>query len=614
MGEDEIVCALQSFVEPAAFREAAAILESRSIVVLHGRVGTGKRTGALALLRHDAQRRPIIVLSPGLSAEELRCYDYKPGRDYLILDRTGGKDDATIVAYNFGELAKELAKGDARLVLTTTAPRSEFPDEFIVLWVQPGVNELIDRYIADRDTAARVLGAVGAAAPREVAWIAEQLDRMDGAQGTIDRILEHAGLHTVTRWLEGDPPEPDILLVVAVCFSTGLTETECETMLAQLEATIESDQPKTDGESAPQTSAPIVRQRRRDRLAAIPILVRHMASDSAAANTELSLTFTSPASRRGILEQLWDRYDLALWGPVRSWLDAIIESADDRTTVSVTAGLALLAKAAPQYVLTNYLGPWAERPGNPRRAACYVIWHAAYDGSVSSWALDCALAWARSPYEDTKSTAVLCLAGPIGMRYPAEATRRLWRLSRAQGVLGAEARNAIITLTRNAALADNADLTPLRYIASQLAGSPSSGRNSRFETALRVSDVLMATNDTNGQPLTAAIAELPDAAPTLGRIWAAALVHRPHRRAALNGLARALAALGESDRGLDAIRALGPPLLNGLSAPEQQLLRRELPPRLASIRAAASNSQAIISALLESIPNHRSGNHAEEGP
>ena len=613
MRDADVDDAVEKFVAPVAFRQAAQVLDRCSLTVLYGPAGIGKRAGALALLRRDSRRRPIVVLSPGLSIEELRRYDYKPGRDYLILDRSGGKDDTATLSYGFDELANELAHRDARLVITTTAPRSEYAEGLSVAWEPPSSGELIDRYITDPSIAARVRAATDVASPREIVWIAEQLDVADGASAAIDDILEQAGLHTVTRWLDEDPPEDDVLLIVAVSFSIGLSETESEAMLTRLEWVVAGDHQQTEDEQASKPVERLVRQRRHDRLTAIPILTRrNVAAGMGIANAESSLAFTSDATRVGVLEQMWGRYDLALWSPVKDWLDAVIDEADSRVALSVTAGLTLLAKPAPQYVLNSYLKPWAEQPGSRRRAACYVIWHAAYDDALSSWALDCALTYARSPNANVKATAILCLAGSIGLRYPGEATRQLWRLCRKQGALGAEARSAIVTLTRNAALAGNFDVTPLRYIASQLARSSDADRGSRFKTALSVASALVAANDSGGKPLAAALAELPDASPLLGRIWATALVHRPHRRTALDGLARTIDTLGRSDGGLDRIRALGQPLLTHLSMAEQLLLRRELPPRLTALRAAPGNSEAIISALLEAGQHRRSGDDSEE--
>jgi hypothetical protein len=612
MQEADIARSVERFVEPSCFSAALVVLQNRSVLVLRGPAGTGKRTGALALLRYGTQRRSVTVLSPGLSVEELRRYEYKEGRDYLILDRPGGKDDPATFTYHWEELAKDITLAAARLVLTTTVSSREFPDEFAVNWEAPGSAELIDRYISDPETAVLVRQAAGDAGPRDIARLAEELERSDDV--AIDTVLERAGLEAITRWLDGDPAESDVLLAVSVSFGDGLTETECEEMLAQLEEAVSSGRPSTDHEQSERLPEPVLRQRRRDRLVAVPMLMREPSAASvSAAIEEPSLTFTSSAARRRTLEQLWDRYDVGLWGAVRRWLDAAIEVADDRRTMTVTAGLALLARAAPEYVLISFLQPWASRGHNSRRAACYVTWHAAYDDAVSSWALDCALGWVRSSDVNTKRTAILCLAGPIGTRYPAEAIRRLWRLAQEPSGLGREARDAVVTLTRNAALSGVADLTPLRYIAAQLTNG-SRGRADRFETALQVADLLVTANDTDGRSLGAALAKTPGAAASLARIWAVVLVHRPHRRSALDGLARALVVLGPAEGGLDAIKALGSPLLTHLPAAEQQLLRHELPSRLAGTRAETGSSKAIVSALLEAGARFNSDAQTEEGP
>ena len=86
----EIDSTLKFFVHPRPyFDRAAAALEDDRVVVLTAPSGSGKRSGAIALLQGFAEggRDRCVVLSPDLTLEELAKRNFKSGLGYVLLDR-----------------------------------------------------------------------------------------------------------------------------------------------------------------------------------------------------------------------------------------------------------------------------------------------------------------------------------------------------------------------------------------------------------------------------------------------------------------------------------------------------------------------------------------------
>jgi hypothetical protein len=600
--ESEIQEALDYYLPPHCFSEALTIVNERGLVVLRGPDGTGKRASAIAILREDELSRPLIGLSPGLSASELLRYPFRERHGYLVQDRVSAGDAPETLAYDFAELSRELIRSEARLVITSTAPPRELPEGLFVDWSVPKPAELANACLSDLELApqdrVRVKRALAYSTPRQIVAVAKELARTGVDAATVTDLLERTSRQTIAGWFDGEPAEGDVLLVAALCFASELTEARFEEMLARLEAyvyTAASTDADPDHELT--NSGTTLSQRRRTRIQSVPFLTRtDVRDESSRGIREQRLTLTSEDLREWVLVELWERYDRALWEPVRQWLHESFPHADTRHSLSVARGLATLALAAPELVRAAYLNPWASSAPAQRRTACYTVWHAAFDDALASWALETALTWARAD-EASQLTAILCLSGPVGLRFPAEAMRQLWRLARRAGQASHTAQEAIVTLINGSLTGPDKDVTGLNFLAGKL----SDGNRDQQRLAFAVIDRLMLSVTPHDDSLLLLAAQRDGPVNSLGTIWAKTLINRRHRGTAMRALAKTISALQRDEPDLRMVRRLGTAIVRRMPSSEVLLLERELVHQIAlSKRAAGTDARSIVRALLGS--------------
>ena len=300
----------------------------------------------------------------------------------------------------------------------------------------------------------------------------------------------------------------------------------------------------------------------------------------------------------GSWSELWERYDRTLWEPVTRWLHVLFENVvDGARALSLGRGLAGLAFSAPVHVRFTYLEPLAAGPPMQRRTACYALWYAALDDTLASWALGTATDWASTQDTATQLSAVLSLIGPLGLRFPGEAMRQLWRLARRPAQVKAAAQEAIVSLVYGSAERGDHEVTALRLLAAKVAPSPVHPGEHQRVAAMAVIDRLLQTDDVR-TPLLAILARSAADTESLGVVCARAIVSRPHRATALRAVTRTLWALQEMDADLTAVRTLGSAIVNRLPAHELPLVQRELLHQLArSTHGTAPEARSLVALL-----------------
>ncbi|WP_441251272.1 hypothetical protein [Kitasatospora sp. McL0602] len=437
LSEAEVGELLVGYVRPAPYEEALGALHRERVVLLTGPAGTGKRSGAVNLLR-EVTSGPLRLLSPVLAADELAKAPYERGWGYALLNRTEELAGGEPQDFGWRQVRDQVLACGAYLVVTARAERFTpgAPSSLTpVRWAAPDPVEVLRTALGhagcDGPTVelallhrhedatprelARIAGRIADGEPPEQVW-AERTSALDPE---------------VTAWFEARPEPRPLLSVVALAFVPGAGERDFERVLSLLRSALEREGAGEDGpaEGGETTFRPLRAELTTEGglITTTRLLVGALPRNA--------VVFRRAAHRAQVLRELWQRYHNELWDGVRRWLGLLVEAADPaedaELQVSVAAGLALLARAAFEEVLTQYLWPWTGRASTPaeRLTAVYTLWWMAMDDEVAAAALDIARRCACDRDPMRRGLAALVFGGELGVRFPAEAVRWIWHVA-----------------------------------------------------------------------------------------------------------------------------------------------------------------------------------------
>ena len=610
MPEGTVEVALRDFVRPAGFAAAAKRLESDRLLVLQGDEGIGKATSAIALLDRAATARPLISLAPVLTVGELAGYGFRSGRGYLIQDHT--------VDYGTGHgaigleaVARHLDTKNAFLIITRRASGPGDSLRYTASWQPPPPLELLDAWCQS-------LGAVvepgelserararfrRSRRPQEIVDFARHLVDAGDDQGRVHELLEASASDQVRLWFDAEPERDLVLFVTALAFSANTSERAFERSLTALAGRFDDLKPASDdAEDLPPSGLNQTRRRRRE---GFPFVARDLPAEAGPSATS-GVAFVSTEHRRAAISELWNRYDGELWDPTRDWLAECVGIGEAQRNLQIAQGLADLGRVDWHELETEYLNPWALGSHHQRATTCYAILIAGNDDACSSRALELVTRWAAKKSGPRTITAIACLSGSLGLRFPEEAVQWLWHLATKAGEHRAAANAGLALLFTEGASAGDRQLLEVPRLLLRAAGEHPVGAPSAKRTAaLEVTAQILNVRHKRGRiALTALLVDQPTLRAPLGQLWSASLRSRPHRRRATLSLRDVLLGLDKKPAGNEVIRQLGRHIVNALPPLEAQLLAQELGPLLAA-KAVGNQDQtrAILDTLLAAQPS-----------
>jgi hypothetical protein len=596
---------LQGYARPMAFGDAVKVLRAERVIILTGPDGSGRRTSAIALL-HEVTDGPIVALTPSITTSELADRSFDKGSGYLIPGKFHEDLNPDLAEFTWRNVHNKVREARAYLVVTAGGNRTAraWPGGITSFaWLRPGAADALRAHLDDASCPDELIAAVADALGPEypvtrISGLARRMAAGESADSLLAEMTD-ARRQQVAGWLSGTSALSEVLEVVALAFIGKVAERVFEQLLARLAERLPEtpERPDEEGDGTgtgdPSTGAspapppPPSWQRRRERERHPLITVEREAPAWGSGPAALRfVTFRVLEYRALVIDELWNLADEELWEPVRIWLHALIVEGDDDLNVALAAGIALLARCAPDEVLEAYLDPWADGLAGwaGRSTAAYVLWWMSMD-STAPLALQTAIRWAGEGTAYQRDTAVIAFGGELGAQFPTEAVRRLCQLGD-QGQ--AAAGRALAQLF--ATLADEPGaIAVLGTLRHRLTSTPrrrtNEGRRERYldwaQEVLRVQD-----------PRTGSLAvtvfldpKSPDQ--DQGRLdylagaWAALLCARPWRRDALTTLWNVLGdlAAGTGDPGGRA-RALGAAIcreLGEVRESEPGYLRADLP-------------------------------------
>jgi hypothetical protein len=621
---EQIAAALRHYLAPDLFGEAAGILGDRHLVVLAGKDGTGKRAGALALLRDvTAKEARIISLSPALSLAELASdTKFRAGNGYLLQDWVEDTGAATVQRFEVERLLRKLAKAGengAYLVITTAVPaRRRHFEGLLVEWRAPDSVALFDACLAKVGTPLPEQSEIDTVrarirelrSPNEVVTLAERLCEAKSAQAALGT-LEASENAEVTAWFDEKPKRSATLEVAALAFVHGVPERSFESLLSQLTAITdeirwgESQQarPNSDDEELPQ---------RRAGWSHDHALIIGSYDDPAQVSPldgERRLVYRCEGHRDQVIAELVARYGYELWEPLRRWARGLATSTAE-VRVQVAFGVALLARRSLHEVEESFLDPWSHGLALERLTAAHVLSWMCTNNATAPTALRIALRWVENAGPRPAMTAAVALGGELGVRYPTDCLNWLWFLSLRAERISEVARRSLTLLFRMAVDRGDHATTALRLLLKLVSDEIGErAGSSRSRTALTtVLNILDAERLDTPEPLAASLlVARPESAELLGRLWAWALRSGPHRAGAINALRRTLHALEGRDEALDAATGLGAGVWSGMPSELVSIMERDL--RYALLdradRSDAPQPRELATVLLAAVEKAR---------
>jgi hypothetical protein len=405
----------------------------------------------------------------------------------------------------------------------------------------------------------------------------------------------------VSAWFERNPSQEAILFVTTLAFLHAMPERRFEESRARLEHRVRDAQVRALGDGVEHKLAAELKLQpeRERRLREVPLAMR----DEAHKGREGVIVFETSLYRRWILAELWKRYGRDLWTPVREWLGELVEDADEDEILSISAGLALLGHAAPEEMLTSYLGDWAAGTPAQQDVACYAAWFASVSDDLGPSVLGAVIAWARDRDERRVATAIACLSGELGLRYPGEAIRWLWHLERKSTRHRQHATKALVDLFLAGVVSGEGALRVPVSLLARVEREPLHGpAGAPRQRLLSIAGRLLGARVPGGQPAVAnLLAHESEAGITLGALWATCLRSSPHRGKALTALRDTVRSLSNEEGARDIVGRLGKRITSLLSPTEISMLERDLFHLLMRRRDTdEQRAKSIVEVLLES--------------
>ncbi|MFE2064940.1 hypothetical protein ACFXDH_21510 [Streptomyces sp. NPDC059467] len=629
MREEEISLLLRRYTEPAVFPEALAALEADRVVALIGAAGTGKRSGAVALLKtvvHDKGR--MIVLSPDITLEQLAERRFDSGNGYVVLDRVdeGGIRDAQ-ADFAWRRVQERIHACKAHLVITTRPRADRTPPSSVrhVAWEAPATEKVLRlRLKLGGCSDAKVARAVELIRPNcPVAKAVEVADGIcrGGEPEEVWKEYDSNTYETVQRWFNAPGRTMrEILQVTTVAFAAGNGIRTCEQLLTLLDHHLSREFGSLNGSrgrgsglssslTAPTamgatsvtvgkgkdlaakqsgTGDAVLLDHRRAMLGIDLLTTVRIPVDSV---TREVVVFGTPSHRRWVLTELWARYPAEFWDAVQKWLTAVVSEPDApcppgtlagaQLEVSMAAALAMLAATDFEEVADRYLLPWAAGQAGQRgqAMAVYVLWDMCQnDLGLDTAALAIARSWTQSRSAALRDTAALAFSGWLGVRFPTDAVKWLWHLIVHEGIEGM----GTAALARFFALLVYQDEDPSRILGllTYRLGKHASqaGRSPLKSLTFGAVVTILSIRDASNRPIALRYFALhSDRCDQLLQLWAAAFSYWPMRERTVAAFASHLRALPQlTEKPADVSRALGRGLRVRLGEVDRAALRADL--------------------------------------
>jgi hypothetical protein len=563
IGSGDVNTALSHVVRPDCFVTAAERLRDRHSVVLEGAPGSGRYTGALALLR-EVTDGDVHRLDPTLTLKDLSCVDYERGRAYLVLDHVA-PIDADEADYAWSAARKRVTEASAYLVVTRTRIGARIDQ---VAWGRPDAAAVMagrlrspggcassgaestgpeptDPELLDQESIDDLIELVCARLPEDwtLSGLIECANRLRRNGGDVQAALEAFDLSArreVADWFERDHSREEIVDIATLAFVRGTSERRFEHLTRRLKVFLELRVPvpePLEGKERLEPTLPLGRRKRTG-----PLVKRVL---DAGPVPRRSLDFVSEQHWLAVLGELQELLEAPFWEAVRDWIiDLLRNDVHDAEFAAVVHALAALARWDAEEAV-HVLDVLAEDVAGDlgRGCAVAVVGLMSTDKALAPLALMIATRWLNARSRWHRVCAGAAFIGDLGITYPTEGSRRLWQLITQDHELSAEALSTPAWLF-GGLVESGADATPvLDMVAEKLRKhAPPKAEPRMVELSLTMALWLLFiahAKTKRCRALEYMVSHPQDSAQVAG-IWAAVLCNRRSRLLAFDALYEAM--------------------------------------------------------------------------
>ncbi|MGW4774669.1 hypothetical protein ACWEO2_42380 [Nocardia sp. NPDC004278] len=595
LDSSEIENACRCYVLPDEFDNAFNALSADHVVLLDGKAGAGKRTGAIKLLR-EATPGPLLALPPTVSLEELANREYGAEHGYLAAD-VGVLERQADTDFTWHTVRDRVRGAEAWLIVTGTGNETHTSNQVVkVPWNRPDAHDLLTAWLTSPDCTATDEETVD-----KIAAIKEQLPSVytigelravaqqvcDGADPiTASRLFQVSVQNRVRDWFAtGQRTRRQILEVAVLAFLGNCGQRPFESLLSELQDLFAKPAPPDESiESLSASDMDVLPEHRRTRVADAS-LIRCVPVEPYDTSRQV-LEFREDVYRKHVITELWERMDVTFWDCIREWLKTVILRRYDVDAEirrhAIADGLAHLAAVSFDEVENVYLEPWSKgkHGWTCRNMAIFVLWSMCFDRVLAPIALRTAVRWATVGTRQQQWTATHAFSGVLGIIYPNAASRHLSQLIIHSSDVVSNQDSALATLFARLAVESSAAEIVLTTLEDEhrRAGASRRGRSSVLSA---IAEVLTATAvQAEMSAIFSYIDEFKDQIPIAARLWGLVLCHRPFRRRLLDALLSGLGDLTKiSSEPEETAQLLGTALAANLPPREHASLEHDLTAR-----------------------------------
>ncbi|MEV5835542.1 hypothetical protein [Nocardia sp. NPDC052112] len=627
----EIENACRCYVLPDGFDVAFEALSSDRVVLLDGKAGVGKRTGAIKLLR-EVTPGPLFALPPTASLEELANREYEADHGYLAADM-GTLERQADTDFTWRMVRDRVNGAGAWLIVAGTGNETHTSDRVLkVPWNRPDAHDLLTVWLSFPDCTASDEETVN-----KIAAIEEQLPSVytigelhavalqvcEGADPiAASRLFEVSVQNRVRDWFStGQRTRRQILEVAVLAFLGNCGQRPFESLLSDLQDLFAKPAPPDESiESLSGSDTDVLPEHRHTRVADAS-LIRRAPVEPYDISRQV-LEFRDDAYRKHVIAELWERMDVTFWDCIRDWLRTVIlrrydVDADVRRH-AIADGLAQLAAVSFDEVENVYLEPWSKgkHGWTCRNMAIFVLWSMCFDRVLAPTALRTAVRWSTVGTRQQQWTATHAFSGVLGIIYPEEASRYLSQLIIHSSDVVSNQGSALATLFARLAADSSAAEIVLTTLEDEhrRAGASRRGRSSVLSA---IAEVLTVTAvQTEMSAIFGYIDKFKDQISIPARLWGLALCHRPFRRRLLDALLSGLGDLTKiSSEPEDTVQLLGAALATEIPPREHASLEHDLTARQtqrmrldpSSSRSNGEQVDLLLRVLLAPLSTERVG-------
>ena len=631
--EPVIAGIVRVYARPACYERAARALVADRVIILTGETGTGRHTGAIALL--DDIRlpdKPLVRINPSTKLETLASRDFIEGTAYLVVDKFAEDIPPEVAEYHWEEVCRKVRKARAHLVVTTAAGSiAALPDVVRQFsWQRPDAADALRAHLGAALVADDAVETVSVALGTDYSLaglgaIARRIAAGDEIAAIVDE-LQGSGRRTVEDWLRKvDAAIPAVVEVAVLAFILGVSERVFEDEVSSLKLRLAEFAPDVSTESKEAKAEIDLRFRQLRKLRADhPLLtVRHVPiAKSSGSIAVRHVFFRDSEYRRHVVGELWNTLDREFWSGMRRWLQRIAEGSGypegrhAELMNNAAIGLSLLGLVAPDEIIDSYLEPWTAEDASlsEQTMAVYVVWRMSMLDRLAPLALRIAILWAGQGTKIQRRLAALAFSGELGARYPVEATKRLSQLADQGEPLVTV---AFAQLFAALAAQDGDAVVVLRELRRRMVSKKD--RPSADLVVSTVAELLSVRDFRTGRPAVAVfLLANPEHVAVIGPLWSRALYLRPWRDRAVAAVLATVETvtyrtLGSNPKRLSEMdaeklaRSLGAALGEELPAPERVVLRNEVMRRVEKERLRKTRERESRKDTANSSPPADSG-------